>query len=133
MPQQWFMLSLDDGGLVPSKPPLGGATHHWREAQLEHTLFLNPELLGVADHLPICVGGTTQTLSDQAYIDDLGRIVVIEIKNERAGIPALAQLIAYADHWRLPPASVVNQMLRSRTGSDGDAALLGRFLVELRA
>lgn len=101
-----FLISLEDGiaqlQLTPSDS--SNTPVKWTEDLLQHILALNPQLLDVYDHLPLKLdGGSTEVSPDQLYIDDCGRLVIIEIKNESAKMSALAQLIAYSEHYSIMP------------------------------
>jgi hypothetical protein len=107
----WFTLSLKDGKLKGTRVP-GKRVHlHWSEWDIENLIALNPSFIDVADHLPLRLGGIRGTYGspDQVYVDELGRIVVVEVKSITAGLNTIAQAIAYADHWRLLPPGEVGE------------------------
>lgn len=99
-----FELDLANGFARPATQPPSARSVPWTEAQLQHVLVLNPDLLDVADEVPLeLTGGTHCRIPDQTYVDAFGRVTVVEVKNERANLGALAQLLSYADHWRMAP------------------------------
>jgi len=101
-----FIISLEDGiARLQLEPSDSSDTQvKWTEDLLQHILALNPQLLDVYDHLPLKLdGGSTEVSPDQLYIDDCGRLVIIEIKNESAKLSALAQLLAYSEHYSIMP------------------------------
>jgi hypothetical protein len=104
-------LSLKDGELKGTRVPGKRADLHWSEWDIENLIALNPSFLNVADHLPLRLGGVRGTYGspDQVYVDELGRIVVVEVKSVTAGLNTIAQAIAYADHWRLLPPGEVGE------------------------
>ncbi len=132
---EWFRFSLKDGGLEKAKAPTEPKPLHWIERDLENFLAINPNFLDVADHLPLRLGGIrgTVTSPDQAYIDELGRIVVIEVKRIIAGLGTIAQVISYADHWRLLPPGEIDNGLRRFSSAQRMADEFGRSLSELRS
>lgn len=105
MKDTFFTISLEDGvAQLQSTPVLSEIQVKWTEDLLQHILALNPQLLDVYDHLPLKLdGGSTEVSPDQLYIDDTGRLVIIEIKNETAKLSALAQLLAYSEHYSIMP------------------------------
>jgi len=105
VPEQYYSLSLKDGGLT-----LVNAAGHdttpkrWTEALLQHVLVLNPQILGVCDHMPLKLdGGTTSVSPDQLYMDETGRLIIIEAKNECADLAAIAQLLRYSEQYSIMP------------------------------
>jgi hypothetical protein len=136
MQMQWHRLELDTGELVRIRTePQDGKPFSWIERDLENLIALNPNLMGVEDQLPLRLGGRrgTVTSPDQAYVDELGRITVLEAKKIRAGLPVLAQVIAYADHWRLLPPGEISGDMRDRATQEGRTRELGRALLEVQA
>jgi len=130
-----FTVSLDDGVLSPAAASLRATAtgSKWIESDLQHLLLLNPQLLGVSDHLPLELdGGSTAVRPDQLYVDDVGRFVIVEIKNEPAGISAMAQLLAYSEHWRLMPLGEMELGFRAIARRGTSADILGASLRELR-
>lgn len=113
MAQDWFELSLTNGGLKRAKAPGSPTPMHWVERDIENLLTLNPDFLDVADHVPLRQRGVrgTVTSPDQAFADELGRIVVVEVKKIRASLPVIAQVIAYASHWQTLPSGEINRGL----------------------
>jgi len=134
MRTEWFALSLKSGKLKIATPPRAARSKHWIERDIENIIALNPEFLGVEDHQPLRLRGERTTVSspDQAYIDELGRAVVVEAKRIRAGLPALAQGLAYADHWRLLPAGEIDKGLCCLADKRLRAERFGKTLDELR-
>jgi hypothetical protein len=133
VPTDWFRLNPNDGGLTPAEMPARAKPQKWIERDLEHLLAMNPSFLDVVDELPIRVnGGTTSTLPDQAYVDSLGRLTVVELKAVSAGLGAVAQVIAYADHWRGLPRGEVKDGLSARTTANGLFVSRGRSLDHVR-
>jgi hypothetical protein len=133
MAQKWFKLSADDGGLKPSKEPARGTPLPWKERHLENLTALNPAFLEVEDQIPLRLGGVKKPVGapDQAFLDELGRITLVEFKKVRASLPVLAQVIAYALHWQiLPPGEMVNDVMEF---SDSSRRLVkyGNALAEL--
>lgn len=127
-----YTLSLADGQ-AQETPNIAGTSRSWSEALLQHVLALNPDLLGVGNELPIGLdGGSTMTSPDQLYVDDVGRLTVVEIKNERATVAALVQVLAYAEHWRLLPLGEMSRGLRGLTERGAAQELLGRALLALQ-
>jgi hypothetical protein len=101
-----FSISLEDGiARLQSASSLMNCTQvKWTEEIVQYVLALNPQLLDIGDHLPIKLdGGSTEVSPDQLYIDDIGRLVIVEIKNECAKLSAHAQLIAYSEHYSIMP------------------------------
>lgn len=133
MATDWFCLY--GVRLERAKAPRETQIVHWNECDVENLIALNPNFLGVADHMPVRLGGlrSPDKAPDQIYVDELGRIVVVEIKSIRAGLGDLAQAIAYADHWRLLPPGEIRQDLRRFGGAQGRAREFGRAVFELRA
>lgn len=99
------MISFDDGAAKPLLSPCGINTNlAWTEELLQHVLLLNPQLLDVSDHIPLKLdGGSTAVSPDQLYMDDVGRLVIVEIKNECANLAAIAQLLSYSLHYGIMP------------------------------
>jgi hypothetical protein len=62
MPTDWFILSSKDGNLTKSKAPSNFKRLDWLEAEFENLASLNPDFLGVADHLPLRLGGVLPSL-----------------------------------------------------------------------
>lgn len=127
-----FSLSLADGA-VREKNTAKATPTKWTEDVLQYVLALNPGLLGVADHLPLALdGGSTSVSMDQLYVDELGRLVIVEVKNERAGLTAMAQLLSYSKHWRGLPIGEMELafkwLAQQGTGED----VLGEALSGLR-
>jgi len=108
---EWFVLSLTDGVLQRTHPPRRAANLPWNECDIENLIALNPRFLDVQDHLPLRLCGISSTYKspDQIYVDELGRIVVVEVKSGTAGLKAVAQAFAYAEHWRILPPSEVTE------------------------
>jgi hypothetical protein len=79
--------------------PLG-----WSEREMEFALGLCPAVLGVQGELQVGLdGGKTERMSDQLYVDELGRATIVEIKKRRATLYDLAQLLGYGEHERHLP------------------------------
>jgi hypothetical protein len=115
MTARWFIVSPRGGELKPARVPGKTVDLDWSEGDIENLVALNPSFLDVADHLPLRLGGVRGPggSPDQVYVDELGRIVVVEVKRVTAGLNAIAQAIAYADHWRLlPPGETSETALR---------------------
>jgi hypothetical protein len=92
----------------------------WNEEHLEALLTLNLGLVGVHDHLPLGLeGGTTRTGPDLIFIDEMGRLTIVEIKCKTAGVSALAQLLGYSDHWSYFPRAEANHLVRGYTKKGG--------------
>ncbi len=135
MAQDWFILSLNDGSLERVKAPAESKPVKWIERDLENLLALNPNFLGVADHLPLRLRGVrgTVTSPDQAFIDELGRVAVVEVKKIRASLPVISQVMAYANHWQLLPPREIGCGLQEFSGEVHGAEKLGQALFELQA
>lgn len=100
-----WAISTSSGAVTPLKSlPRACEKRHWTEADLQHCFVLAPEILSVERQLPLSLDGkSTETCPDQLYLDELGRLTIVEIKNERAGLDAIAQLMGYSEHWRCSP------------------------------
>ena len=100
-----FELSLADGRLRAMDGDIPkGKSRKWNEEIVQCLLVLNPELLAVSEHLPLRFDGSSTAVSpDQLYIDDAGRLVLVEVKSVKATLSAMAQLISYSEHWRVMP------------------------------
>ena len=111
---KWFALSQEDGALKPAELPDKTEKPDWGEWAIEDLITLNPSFLGVEDHMPLRLRGIRGTYKspDQLYMDELGRIVVVEVKAIRARLDHIAQAMAYADHWRLLPPGQIDGELR---------------------
>jgi hypothetical protein len=128
-----FELDTTTGLPRPVRRPVAARSIRWTEEHLQHIMVLNPALLGVANHVPLdLTGGTHCRIPDQTYVDTFGRLTVVEVKNEPAGLRALAQLLSYADHWRVAP---LGEMLPGFKGlaEDGQHRVLQRALRSIRA
>jgi hypothetical protein len=135
MAQDWFRLSLKNGALVPiAKPPPASKPAHWIERDLENILTLNPDFLGVADLLPLRLQGIrgTVTSPDQAFVEELGRVVVVEVKKVRAQLAAVAQVMAYASHWQMLPPAEIDRGLAEIATEQNRYTRFGQALVELQ-
>jgi hypothetical protein len=66
-------------------------------------------------------------------VDDLGRFVLVEVKNEAAGLDALAQLLSYAEHCRIAPLGEMEAGFATIARRGGCAAVLQHALGELVA
>lgn len=121
-----------DGNAVTARR-LGELTRiAWTEVDMQYVLGLNPKLLKVSDALPVGLdGGGTERMSDMLYVDEVGRATVVELKNERASLKDLAQLLGYADHERhLPGGETERRYLCAEHGWNSD--WLGRALKRVR-
>ena len=132
MAQDWFELSLKDGSLKLTKEPSRSKPVRWLERDLENLMAMNPTFLGVEDDLPLRLGATrgTVTAPDQAYVDELGRVTLVEVKKVRASSSVISQVIAYADHWRMLPPGEVDRGLRKLADVDQRREIFGRALLE---
>lgn len=116
-----------------SRMPSGAKPRRWTEADLHHCLVLAPQIVGLAEHLPLVrYGGSTSTTPDQLYIDELGRLAVLELKNEPATMHAVAQVLGHSEHWRVLPHTEVDYGFRSAVRPGRAAQLCGRALASLR-
>jgi hypothetical protein len=132
---EWFGLSLRDGALKPAKEPDKSEDRDWDEWAIENLIALNPSFLGVDDdHMPLRLGGVRGTWKspDLLYVDELGRIVVVEVKKVTAGLNVIAQAIAYAEHWRLLPPIQIDEDLRCFANKEEREEAFGRLLLELQ-
>lgn len=117
----WYVLDDDTGKAGDAKAPRG-EMRAFREEHTEAALALNPELLGVAGHLPVLLsGGSTANIPDLVLVDELGRTTIVELKSKKATVADLAQLLGYAEHWRSLPRGQVDGDLRDL--GDGAAAV----------
>jgi hypothetical protein len=135
MASSWFALREEDGALQPTSPPRGRSKQvRWIERDLENLLALNPFFLSVEDHIPLRLGGVRGAVSspDQAFVDELGRIVVVEAKKVIARLGAVSQAISYADHWRLLPPGEVDRSLSELASKERRAATFGKALHEIQ-
>jgi len=133
MRQDWFILSLEDGGLRPTRAPGSHKPVRWIERDLENLLALNPDFLGLADQQPVRLRGVrgTVTSPDQAYFDELGRSTVVEVKRIRASLPVLAQAISYGNHWSLFPPGEIGDDLEELADRKRRGLKFGNALYEL--
>jgi hypothetical protein len=128
-----FTVALDDG-VARAAAGARVVEQPWTEEVLQHVLVLNPGLLGVDDHLPLAIdGGSTSLGPDQLYVDEVGRLVIVEVKNERAGLKAMAQLISYSEHWRLLPLGELELCLLDMEARGSHDQVLEVALAELRS
>jgi hypothetical protein len=96
-------------------------------------LLLNPQLLGVADHIPLEIDGSSTSVScDQLFVDEVGRFVVVEAKNEIAGLKAMAQLLSYSTHWAVMPRGAMESGFQTVTEHGTSGAVLSASLSELQ-
>jgi hypothetical protein len=104
--QRRFSIATDTGEtaeLAASSTPIGESLR-WTETDMEYALGLCPAVLSVEGELSIGLdGGKTERMSDQLYVDELGRATIVEIKKRRALLDDLAQLLGYAEHERQLP------------------------------
>jgi hypothetical protein len=99
----------------------------WKEAHLEAALVLNPQLLGVEEHLPLSLGGgSTSNNPDLLFVDEVGRPTVVEIKNETAKIDALAQLLGYGLAWGQLPNGEAEVCIQGYTRTEAAAQVISR-------
>ncbi len=96
---KWLAVSSRDALLKP----VGAAPPEAKSAQvvervLESAVALDPSLIGAEDCLPLLLHGG-QDSPDQLYIDELGRLTVVEVKKVTASRDALIQLLSYGHHW----------------------------------
>lgn len=125
-----WTISLRDGAVAGPRAVRGerAADVHWSEQEIEAALALAPEVLGLAAADPIVRGGSMRgrtttsgpALSpDQMYVDAMGRVHVVEIKNEGAGLDAVAQILNYGDLFRMKPGAAM-AMLKDYTVREHD-------------
>lgn len=131
---KWFTLSQKDGALKPAKLPDKTKNRDWDEWAIEDLIALNPSILDLDDHMPLRLGGVRGTWKspDLLYVDELGRIVVVEVKKIRARLDHIAQAMAYAEHWRLLPPIQIDEDLRCFASKQERAEEFGRLLLELQ-
>jgi hypothetical protein len=127
-----WSVSLKNGSLAEFS---GKAERHgWLESHLEHLLALNPQLLGVERELPLnLAGGSHRNMPDQSFVDEMGRVTVVELKNEEATPLALMQVLAYSAIWRGLPLGESSTGVRWLTHEGMAARELGRALEALEA
>lgn len=131
-----FTITLENGIARPQEAVLdsGYVQVKWTEDLLQHILALNPQLLDVCDHLPIKLdGGSTEVSPDQLYIDDVGRLVIVEIKNECAKLSALAQLLAYSEHYSIMPLGELDRGFSKIAARGTCAVTMHNSLEKLRS
>lgn len=97
MTATWFSFDESHGGIQPVSKPRQPTRRRWNERTMESVLGLNPELVGAGECLPVFLHGG-QSGADQTYIDELGRLTIIEIKSREASERDLVQAMAYAYH-----------------------------------
>lgn len=94
-------ISLADGSCrirATRSPRLARSARPWREEHLAAALILAPEALGLGNATLVNrAGRRTVVEADVLYRDAVGRAHVIELKNEAAGLSALAQVLSYGD------------------------------------
>lgn len=131
---EWFTLSQKTGALKPAQLPKKTQDCDWDEWAIEDIIALNPSFLGVDDHMPLRLGGVRGTWKspDLLYVDELGRLVVIEVKKIRGRLDHIAQAMAYAEHWRLLPPGQIERDLRCFAKEQERAEEFGRLLLELQ-
>ena len=106
----------------------------WRETHMEAAIMLNPALIGVEGQVPLCLGGgTTSHNVDLMFVDELGRLTIVEIKRVIAGVEALAQLLGYGLHWGLLPEGDADRTIVSCTGAGQAEAIVETRLRQLAA
>ena len=81
---------------------------NWTERMLEHALLIDEvrtlRLLQIPDAMPLrSDGGSTSNATDLVFIDPNGRLTLVELKSVEATPVALAQLLAYGQHYRVLP------------------------------
>lgn len=85
----------------------------WREGDVEAALAIAPQILGLADATPFIRSGTKNNNAkapDQLYVDPIGRVHVVEIKDEKStGASAIAQALSYGEALRMTPRAVLDQ------------------------
>lgn len=95
----WFVVSSHDGALKPVRGvPPGAKLANVVERAIESAVALAPSLIGVEGGLPLLLHGG-QDSPDQLYVDELGRLTVVEAKKVKAGRGAMVQLLAYGHQW----------------------------------
>jgi hypothetical protein len=98
----------------------------WKESLLSAALVLNPALLDVEGHIAIGLdGGSTCSSPDLLFVDEMGRLTIVELKNETAKTGALAQLLGYGFAWGLVPNGEADRCVRKLTRED----MAERFVV----
>jgi len=104
---RWYDISPENGYAeqLAGEPTGLQPLRHWTENTLCDLLALNPHLLGLEHHLPLMFhhGSGYWWGPDMLYVDEAGRAVVIELKNELAGEDAVVQAIAYGHHFQPLP------------------------------
>jgi len=126
MAQHWFVLSVKDGGLTRAKPPANAKPFPWIERDVENLVALNPSFLELESYVPLRLQGVRGMVAspDQAFVDELGRIAVVEMKKTRASLPVSAQVSGYAAHWQaLPPGEIQREL----SGLLGEKSRITRF------
>ena len=91
----WFEISLKNGEARSSMRPRDAAKLSWTERLLESVLAMNPSLLRLEGELPLSHRGD-QAIPDQLYVDELGRLTIVELKAKKATQADLVQALSYA-------------------------------------